>query len=351
MSKINLKNLIQTPYFKDKHILFLVIEKVLGFSKEQTYLNWDFKVEEKKLQQIEKFYKQYEKENIPIEYILGYCDFMQEKFIVNKHTLIPRPETEYLINYVKTGLQDLNRIIGWKIVNNEGWIINNKIGLQNLNRIAENFSSNPDILQKSWYPTLSSWNYLELSSWPSFLSSWHPSNFQLSTFNFLLFSSSWYPVLYDIWTWSWIIGIMLAKITDAKVVCSEISSKALEIAKQNAKNILWKKQNIEFVKANLWEHIKDDNFILCANLPYLEEDYKLDKLAEKEPSTALFAGKDGLDLYRKLIEQLKNKNYIAFFELTKKQAEILNKEYNLNAQILPTCHENIKILKFDFTWH
>ena len=302
---LSLKTLLQNPYFKDKHILFLVIEKVLGFSKEQTYLNWDFEVEEKDLQQIEKFYKQYEKENIPIEYILGYCDFMQEKFIVNKHTLIPRPETEYLINYVKTGLQDLNRIIGWKIVNNEEWIINNKIGLQNLNRIAENFSSNPDILQKSWH-----------------------------------------PVLYDIWTWSWIIGIMLAKITNAKVVCSDISLKALEVTKENAKNILWEKENIEFVKANLWENIKEDNFILCANLPYLKEDYKLDKLAEKEPSTALFAGKDGLDLYRKLIEQLENKNYIAFFELTKKQAEILNKEYNLNAQILPTCHENIKILKF-----
>lgn len=38
--------------------------------------------------------------NIPIQYLLGYGYFMGEKFLVNKNVLIPRPETELLVQKV-----------------------------------------------------------------------------------------------------------------------------------------------------------------------------------------------------------------------------------------------------------
>jgi len=276
-----IKNLIHNPNFKDKHIVFLIIKKIVWYNKEEVYLNFEKEISNSDFDKIQEIYNKYEKENIPIEYLLNEAEFMQETFYVNENTLIPRPETEYLVNYVLDNLADLTNLTDW---NKEKQINNPK--------------------------------------------------------------KSPHLHIYDIWTGSWIIAIMLAKLTKQKVIASDISQKALEVAQKNAKNILENIDNISFIQSNLWEHIQENNFILCANLPYLEENYKLDKLAKHEPSTALFAGKDGLYLYRKLIEQLDWKKYTAFFELTTKQAEILNKDYNLNWEILPTCHKNIKILTF-----
>ena len=90
-------------------------------------------------------------------------------------------------------------------------------------------------------------------------------------------------------------------------------------------------------------------FIICANLPYVEENFQLDEYTKKEPETALFAGQDGLDLYRELLDQvvkIKNKKIVLFFELMSKQAEALINEYkDFNFEILDTFHHNIKILK------
>jgi len=268
---MTLKELIQSKNFQDKHILFLIIEHILWLNKEQVYLNWEKEISDNNFEKIKKLFDKYEKENIPIEYILWYCEFMWEKFEVNEYTLIPRPETEYLIKYA-----------------------------------IDEIKNNPKI------------SYIA-----------------------------------DIGTWSWIIWIMLNKITKLATICSDISEKALQVAIQNNKKINPNSKNIEFIvgdleiKGNFAKDDEENNYIVCANLPYLETDYKLDKLAEKEPSTALYAGEDWLDLYRKLLKKLKDEKYIWFFELTKKQWEILNKEFNLNWKLLNTCHNNIKILYID----
>lgn len=113
------------------------------------------------------------------------------------------------------------------------------------------------------------------------------------------------PKLADVGCGSGVLGITAAIELGLKTVyLSDIEPLALEVAKVNAikHNVVAKC----YAKDLIYNYNIDFDIILC-NLPYVPEDYPINTAAKHEPRIALFAGTDGLDLYRKLFAQLANK--------------------------------------------
>ncbi len=75
----------------------LLLAKVLDKSREEILINLDQNVEKNKSLKFKKYLKRRSK-NEPIAYILGEKEFWSKKFKVTKDTLIPRPETELLVD-------------------------------------------------------------------------------------------------------------------------------------------------------------------------------------------------------------------------------------------------------------
>jgi release factor glutamine methyltransferase len=75
----------------------LLLSKTLNKSREKILTNQDINVDKKKFY-IFKEYLIRRSQNEPIAYILGEKEFWSKNFSVNKDTLIPRPETELLVD-------------------------------------------------------------------------------------------------------------------------------------------------------------------------------------------------------------------------------------------------------------
>ena len=86
------KNKIENPILDSE----LLLSKVLNKSREEILLNSNYIL---KKQEINKFnsYLLRRKYNEPIAYILGFKYFWKYKFITNKSVLIPRPDTELIV--------------------------------------------------------------------------------------------------------------------------------------------------------------------------------------------------------------------------------------------------------------
>ena len=109
------------------------------------------------------------------------------------------------------------------------------------------------------------------------------------------------------------------------VVASDISDKALEVAKENAE--LLKASKVKFVKGDLFENITGSFDIIVSNPPYIET-HIIEKLEPEVrdyiPRLALDGDKDGLKFYKnitkKTIKYL-NKNARIFYEIGYNQSE------------------------------
>tara|TARA_B100001113_G_scaffold353431_1_gene357742 strand:- start:118 stop:948 length:831 start_codon:yes stop_codon:yes gene_type:complete len=78
---------------------YLSIEKILGYSKSDCIINSDKQLSNESVNSFKKIISDLRK-NIPIQYVLGEANFYGLKFKVNRSTLIPRVETEELVEYI-----------------------------------------------------------------------------------------------------------------------------------------------------------------------------------------------------------------------------------------------------------
>jgi len=272
--------------FKNKKVLEKLIIYHLWWSKEDLYKNLDFSIPWDILKNIIKDYEEFYFHKKPLEYILWYVEFKWLKFDVNSDVLIPRPETEYMIDSV----------IGY---------LDKKV----------NFSIN----------------------------------------------------LIDLWTWCWVLWLTIKKLRSKKIknlILTDISENALKVARSNALRLFWDLKNIFFIKSdllsNIWNFLKE-RFILVANLPYIPDEVfeknVEDNVKKWEPSIAFLWWKDGLNLYRRVLNQLIVNNYyknleIAFFEMMSWQAEKLKNEYKIfNFKVEKTFHFNIVIVSLYLEHH
>ncbi len=194
----------------------LVLSHVLNVTKEYLIIHFDEKIDNKNEQAfwsaIEKL-----KSRVPLEYITNKKEFMKLNFYVDENVLIPRQDTEILVEEVikrcKTG----------------------------------------DIL--------------------------------------------------DLCTGSGAIAVSLAKyIKEAVVTASDISTEVLNVARINAKN---NDVNITFIKSDLFESLGNKRFdVIVSNPPYIETNVikTLSEEVQKEPKLALDGGTDGLDFYKRIID-------------------------------------------------
>lgn len=131
---------------------------------------------------------------------------------------------------------------------------------------------------------------------------------------------------------------------------SDISEKALEVAKRNAQEILAPNfhegamDEIKFIQSDLFETIsQNEKFdLIVSNPPYIKRAIinTLSKEVQDEPHIALDGGDDGLDFYRRIIKEgfnYVNTNGRIFMEIGYDQKEDIkeiigkiNKESNLN---------------------
>lgn len=240
----------------------LILANVLGVDKEYLISHSDEKLgcnSEFSEDLIDLFwaYLKRVKAGEPVAYILREKEFYGLNFYVDNRALIPRPETEFLVERVLNYLQEWVRI-------SRGYRTNNK-------EDEENFKIECDLESDS------------------------------KKFKIL-----------DVGTGSGNIAIALAiNFQNLEVTALDLSEEALEVARINIDQH-GVEDRTQIFQSDLLEVIEEGEKydVIVANLPYIGTVSNNDveeNVRKYEPARALFAGNDGLELYKKMFQQVVDK--------------------------------------------
>ena len=250
---------------KDCNVPKVLFYHLANKEPHQLYLMMDEEVDQDLYDQFQAGMKRY-LDGEPIQYIKGKETFFSRDFIVNENVLIPRYETEELVENI----------------------------LYHIDDYFEDYDS------------------IDLC---------------------------------DVGTGSGAIAISLAlEEPKLKVVATDISDDALEVAGLNAREL---GANVEFFQGDMLEPLIDRDIkvdIFVSNPPYIPVDQEIESVVkDNEPHVALFGGNDGLYFYRKIFERVKlviKDRALLAFEMGFDQRELMEEALNY---YFPDCpYEIIK---------
>jgi release factor glutamine methyltransferase len=114
----------------------------------------------------------------------------------------------------------------------------------------------------------------------------------------------------DVGTGSGAIALALAdERPDLRVVATEVSPGALAVARANAARL---GLEVEFVEGDLLDGVSGPIDAVVANPPYVRAGARLEPELAYEPAEALYAGPDGLEVYRRLVPAVSGVPFVAF---------------------------------------
>jgi methylase of polypeptide subunit release factors len=242
-------------------------------------------------------------QHVPLAYLRGKAEFYGHEFIVNAHTLVPRPETEGIIELLRTVCNRESSVISWQDQSHR----------REKGRGSKSIST-PTAKQSSLVHTDAGYKVV----WEKHPGDKRrPSSAAVARSTHLRDNDASLKLV-DIGTGSGAIAIT-AKLEhpNAIVTATDIDENCLATARDNAQRL---NADIEFLHGNLLEPLttgpKDQILILLCNLPYVPDNFQINTAATHEPRHALFGGPDGLDLYRELFAQIKAQSHQPDYILT-----------------------------------
>lgn len=255
-----------TAYLEKKGIddarrnMQLLVTHQLGCSRVELYMQFDRPMEETELAPLRE--KLIERgKGIPLQHLLGTVEFYRREFKTDARALIPRPETEELAD-----------------------IILKHPALQTpLPSEVEEDLSIPDEQATS-----------EEADIETETSEKEVEDHRLR--------------LLDMGTGSGVLGLTLAAELGGRykdVTLADVSPDALSLAKENAELLGIARHQL--VESHLFSNLQGEKYhLIVANLPYIPESDRASLSPEvmNDPDTALFGGKDGLDIVRDFIQQV-----------------------------------------------
>lgn len=103
---MNIANLLSNAQFSEKYILQKLIMEYMKCTREEMRTEGEKEIPQELYDKIIRGYKLSTEDQMPLDYILGHVTFFGNEFIVNENTLVPRPETEYMVQAVTEHIKE-----------------------------------------------------------------------------------------------------------------------------------------------------------------------------------------------------------------------------------------------------
>lgn len=277
-------DLLKDPTFKNKKITEKLIEYYLNIPRQAIFTKYDEEIPQDILEKIRNWHDDFFYNKKPLEYILEYVEFFWIRFKVNSDTLIPRPETEYMIKAVNEYLQsnkeikvDLIDVWTWC------WVLWLSTIIFNTNQISKAILC--DLSEEAIEVVKENYDKLIVNKW-------------INNLNISFIKSD---LIADIWN---------------------IENKDILIV-----------ANLPYIPEQTFENNVEDNVKKREpKMAFVWWDDGLDLYRV---------------MFNQIFEKLSDKNLIMFLEMMTWQVEILEREFwdKINFEMVETFHFNIRIVK------